>query len=118
MSYKDSELRLVRVIQEARDMVGELEQTKRDIQKMRDDLPKSLKAERLEIERVLKEVANKQKELRAELHAAHQAARNIEGRKAWKEAVRANFGEEGLKACYAYMDTARAAGEIGKGSPT
>lgn len=99
-----SELRLVGVIQEARDLLTELRGVHDRLTKLMRDLPKSAKAEKMEVQALLQTVASKISELRKETNLANQVAGHIEGHYKWKEAIRAIFGQEGVDRCIVWMD--------------
>lgn len=99
-----SELRLVKVIQEARDLLGEMRTTNERLTKLMQDLPKSAKAEKAEVMALIQTVVSKISELRKEAHEANQVAGHIEAHYKWKDAIRAIFGQEGVDRCIVWME--------------
>ncbi len=103
----EKELRLVAVIQEARDLLGEVVRANDALAKTLKELPKSAKAEKVEAMRLMELLAAKAKELRGEIHEAQQLAAHIQSHYKWKGAIRALWGQEGVNACITWMDNER-----------
>ena len=67
----------------------------------------ALKAVKAEIVKTIAEVLEKEKQLKAEIDQAVKIANNIETHYAWKNAVRAIWGDDGVKLCIEKMQVVK-----------
>ena len=97
-------MRLVSVVQEARDLLMEMRALQTKLFDLLKTLPKNAKTEKQEAMKLMEQVAEKIKELRKEANVANQVASHIEGHYKWKNAIKAVFGQEGVDKCIAWME--------------
>ena len=100
---KQTEMRLSGIIQDGKNLIDEFKATYKKFESLLPDLPPSMKAERVEIQNLLLELAAQSRELKQEIKLANGVIAHIEGHYAWKKAVFSCFGDEGLAKCYEYF---------------
>lgn len=101
---KTTEMRLSVIIQDGYDLLDEFKFMYKKFSDMLPDFPKSMAAEKAEINKLMQEMAAQSRELKQEIKAANVVVSHIEGHIAWKAAVRACFGEEGIQQCFRYFE--------------
>lgn len=102
--YKQHEMKLQVMIDDGWDLVDEFRHRYKQLQELFADIPKSMTAERKSTQELMLEMAAQSRDLKAALKEANQCISSITGHYAWKKAVEACFGEEGMAKCYAYFD--------------
>lgn len=104
-TVREIDSRLQETLSQGHKLMAKLKRKQAELVLLRQTLPKSKDTERAELLELCDTITQYQIKLKAELHAAGEVANKIEGRLLWKDAVRSIWGDEGLRQCYAYMQT-------------
>jgi len=99
----EAELRLVQVIREARQLVADMNELKKEFLAKMDTLPKSQAVDRQFLKQQVFALTSKINILKQQMDSSHIAATKMHGNLKWRDAVLALYGQEGYQACIAYF---------------
>lgn len=100
---KAHEMKLRLMIEEGSALIEDFKKCYKMMEDMRNNLPSAMKTERKEATDLMAELAAHSRDMKAAVKEANIASAHISGHYAWKQAVMACFGEDGLKQCYEYF---------------
>lgn len=98
-----AELRLTKVVREARAYADQLKELQKAITLDWNNLPTSEKSKHPELKALIKQCPIVIATLKAEIHIANQIADSIVSHSVWKNAVLEVFGRDGLRECFDKM---------------
>lgn len=107
-TVREVDSRLQETLSQGHKLMAKLKKKHSELIFLRQELPKSRGTERAEVLELCNSIAEYKVKLKAELQTASEVAHKIEGRILWKGAVLAIWGVEGLRQCYAHMQTQEA----------
>jgi len=111
----EAELRLVEVIREARTLVADMKELKKEFMAKIDTLPKSQALDRQFLKQQVSVLNSKINVLKQQMDSSHAAASKMHGNLKWRDAVLALYGQEGYQACIDYFQGKEAQAAITQG---